>query len=309
MDSKNTKNIIIAILALTTIAGGVYSWQQRGQVKDRDAQIVRLTAAAKSSARRAQRPEGDAQQRSPAPDNPGAGAGRSSQPPNADAFRALMQSPKAMQLMASQQRGNIETRYAPLFKSLNLPPDQLAKFKDLLIDKQNAARDVITVARQEGITDRTEIQQLIQQAQADVDTSIASLIGTDKLAQYQNFDQTAPQRSVVSEVGQRLSYTDPLSPAQSEQLVSLLAQYAPARDDGNSSRPPSRISITGQVIDAAQTFLTPTQLDALRQMQAEQTDHEQLHQLMRDSGGGGGPSGGGGPPGSGKSKGRRPPGR
>ena len=54
------------------------------------------------------------------------------------------------------------------------------------------------------------------------------------------------------------------------------------------------VPITNQVIQAAQTFLTPGQVDALRQMQAEQADQQQLQQLMRDGSGGGGGGGGGG---------------
>ena len=305
MDSKN---IIIAILALTTAAGGVYAWKENHRASDLQAQVTKLKANASSSKQRTSR---DAQQssggskkssdRSQAPDD-------QRQQMSGGAIRNLMQSPKAAPLLASQQRAMIENRYASLFKSLDLPPDQLAKFKNLLIEKQTAARDVITVAREQGLTDRNEINQLIQQAQADVDNSIASLIGTDKLAQYQNYDQTAPQRAVVSQVEQRLSYTsEPLSPAQSTQLVALLAQNTPARGDNGESRAfgvsiggmgPMTfgqgvgVPITNQVINAAQAFLSPGQLDALRQMQSEQADQQQLQQMLRAGSGGGGGGGG-----------------
>ena len=322
MDSKN---IIIGILALTTVSFGVYGWTQQSKVSDRDEQIAKMTA--RMNAKRPQQ----SQQRSGSQGSQRGGddASRQRGPGSGPDVRTVLQSPQARQLMASQQRGSIESRYAPLFKALNLPADQLAKFKDLLIEKQNAARDVMTVVRQEGVTDRAEIQQLIQQAQADVDNSIGALIGADKLAQYLNYEQTGPQRAVVSQVEQRLSYVEPLSTAQSQQLVALLAQYSPARDGGGDRAfvfnvpgggGPMQfggggIPITGQVIEAAQAFLTPAQVDVLRQMQAEQADQQQLQQLFLEGGGGGGgggkfggkggTGGKGSPGGGGKTKSRR----
>jgi len=317
----NSKNIIIGVLLLTTISGGIYGWMQHRQVTALTAQAAKSATAAKSSSKRSPRSSGgDAQQRpaapQPAADQSQAPADqRPPSPPSSGAIRTLMQSPKATQLMASQQRAIIENRYAALFKTLDLPPDQLAKFKDLLVEKQNAARDVFNVAREQGLdfrNDRAEIQQLIQQAQADVDTNIVSVIGSDKLAQYQNYDQTAPQRAVAGQVEQRMSYTsEPLTSAQSDQLVALLAQNTPPPDNsGNrafvfnlggmgpvSFGGSGGVPITNDVINAAQTFLSPGQVDALRQMQAEQADQQQLQQMFRDNGGGGG-SGGGGSSGS-----------
>jgi len=310
----NSKNIIIGILLLTTVGFGIYGLGiQQSRVNDRDATIAKLTKAA-SSRGSSKRSGGDSQQRSA--DSKKSSSGKSqapddqrSQMPGGSAIRNLMQSPKAAPLLASQQRAMIENRYAPLFKALNLTPEQLSKFKDLLVEKQNAARDVMTVAREQGMdmrnaNDRAEIQQLIQQSQADVDNSIAAAIGSDKLAQYQNYDQTAPQRAVVSQVEQRLSYTsEPLSAAQSNQLVALLAQNTPPPDNSGGNRVfafsmggmgPMTITqgvpITNQVLESAQTFLSPGQVDALRQMQAEQADQQQLQKMLMNGGGGGGGS-------------------
>src|ERR1700760_1944148 len=40
-------------------------------------------------------------------------------------WSALMNSPEAQKLMALQQKANLDSRYAALFKSLNLTPEQL----------------------------------------------------------------------------------------------------------------------------------------------------------------------------------------
>jgi len=328
----NSKNIIIGVLFLTTVAGGIYGWTQHRQVTALGAQVTTLTKAA---ARRPSR-SADAQQRPAPPDaaapdaapQQAADTAASSRPswPGSSAIRSLMQSPKAAPLLAAQQRAMLDSRYAPLFKDLNLPPDQLAKFKDLLVDKQNAARDVMNVAREQGLdprnsNDRSEIQQLVQQAQADVDNNISTVIGADKLAQLQNYDQTAPQRAVVGQLAQSLSYTsEPLSPEQNAQLVALLAQNAPPSDNNGGNRtfvvsmgggggPPGGfggfggmtltqgVPITNDIVNAAQSFLTPAQVDALRQMQDQQAGQQQLQQMFMGAAGigaGGSGSGGGG---------------
>ena len=319
----NSKNIIIGALILTTIAGGALGWTQYRRANNLQTQVAKLTAP-KTSAKRTPRPAGESggsQQNSADSKSSSSKSKPTDDPsdaprmqmPSSTAIRNLLQSPKAAPLIAAQQRAMIESRYASLFKTLNLPPDQLAKFKDLLVDKQNAARDVMNVAREQGLdfrnsNDRSEIQQLIQQTQADVDTNIASLIGTDKLAQYQNYDQTAPQRAIASQVEQRMSYTsEPLTSAQSDQLVALLAQNTPAPDSaGGGNRTfvfnvggmgpmavgGQGVPITNDVIDAAQSFLSPSQVDALRQMQTEQASQQQLQKMLMNGGGGGGSSSG-----------------
>lgn len=322
----NSKNIVIGILALTTIGAGVFGWTQMQRANELDANVAKLTKAA---AERNQRRSGGEQRaqtvavqnddqsaRSEERGEQGRGGPGNWQQRGGN-IRSLMESPEAAKLMASQQRGMLDTRYASLFKSLNLPPEQLAKMKDLLVEKQNAARDVMAVAREQGLdfrNNRAEIQQLIKQSSDDVDASITALIGQDKFAQYQNFDQTQSQRAVVGQIEQRLSYTaEPMTAAQSEQLVSLLAANtsAPAADGGGNrvfvtafagagggggfgGMMPSiaitgGVEITNAVIKQAQSFLSTSQVDALRQMQAEQNDQKKLQQLMI----GGGNTGGG----------------
>ena len=296
----NSKNIIIGILFLTTVGFGILWLNARQGASDLAAENTKLTKSLQSAQRASQR-RPSSQTNSSTAQNP---------PAQRQQWQAAMQTPQAQQLRATQQRAMLDNRYAPLFKSLNLTPDQLAKFKDLLIEKQNAARDVFTVAREQGLTDRNEIAQLVQQAQADVDTSIAAVIGQDKLAQYQNYDHTAPQRAIVSQIAQSLSYTsEPLTPEQSEQLVALLAQNAPPDAGGGNfmvaiggpgggrggmiqgQMVQGLSSVTDKVINQAQSFLSPAQVDALRQVQTAQ---QQIQQIRNTTGGGTAPTGGGG---------------
>jgi len=284
----NSKSTLIGILILTTMAGGIYGWQQRQRASDLEAQNLKLTQAA---ARRATR---DAQQQhsrsdAPAPADTDAAsaqkadaATKKTASSSHDKWQVMSQSPQGRQIMAMRQRAKLDEDYAPLFKTLNLAPDQLEKFKDLLVDRQNAERDVRAVAQEQGLNrhnsaDRSEIDQLIDQAQADVDNNIIAAIGQDKFAQYQYYDQTGDQRDVVDQIEQSLSYTStPLTPEQNAQLVALLARNA-SQDNTHDHSP----SITNQVINDAQSFLSPEQIDALRQRQALQTGRQQMKQMLQ----------------------------
>ncbi|MEO6994373.1 MAG: hypothetical protein ABI273_12135, partial [Lacunisphaera sp.] len=189
-----------------------------------------------------------------------------------------------------------------LFKQLQLSPADLEKFKSLLVEKQSAVMDVMAAARTEGLSgrdDRDQIKQLVQDAQNEVDDTIKSTLGDAAYAQYQTYEATQPQRAVVSQLEQRLSYSpEPLTDAQSQQLVQILAESSQAK--GNSGQN-GRIggfamiaggmggpnpmfggsSITPEAITQAQSVLSSQQMTALQGLQQEQQASAQLRQQMR----------------------------
>lgn len=211
-------------------------------------------------------------------------------------FMAMMDNPEVQRLLAAQQRGALDARYAALFKSLNLTPAQLEQFKNLLVEKRTAVADVMAAARSQGLTgreNRDELRTLVQNAQNEVDNNIRSVLGDAAFAQYQNFEQTQPQRSVVSQLQQRLSYSGaPLSDAQSEQLVQVLATTTEQKNPSAGTLRPGagRIAfggnggaqITDQAVAQASTVLNASQVQALQQLQQEQQAQAQLAKLMRE---------------------------
>lgn len=211
-------------------------------------------------------------------------------------FMAAMDNPEVQRLLATQQRGALDARYAALFKSLNLSPAQLEQFKNLLVEKRTAVADVMAAARSQGLTgreNRDELRALVQNAQNEVDANIRSTLGDAAYAQYQNFEQTQAQRNVVSQLQQRLSYSGtPLNDAQGEQLVQVLAATTEQRNPsaGGVRTAAGRIGfggsggaqITDQAVAQASTVLDATQVQALQQLQQEQQAQAQLARIMRD---------------------------
>ena len=197
---------------------------------------------------------------------------------------SAMNDPEYQKLMAQQQRAQISSRYADLFRKLGLPPDKLDQFKNLLLEKQTLRNDVLLAATQQGInplTNPEEFKQLENTLQVEVDNKIKATLGGDSYAQFQTYQDTQGQRSVVKQLQDSLSYTPtPMSSAQSDQMMQILGQTGPKKtDDGRNKG--NNNTVTSETIAAAQTVLSPDQLKALKEIQEQQQAGAALNQIMR----------------------------
>ena len=221
-------------------------------------------------------------------------------------FAAALNNPEVQKLLAVQQKAGLDGHYAALFKKLNLSPADLEKFKDLLVERQSAVMDVLAATRAEGLNgpqNRDQIRQLVQDAQGEVDNTIRSTLGDAAYSQYQIYEANVPQRNVVSQLEQRLSYsTTPLTDTQSSQMVQILAESAPTNSNsqaGGAGLPRFFVGagagpaaafvggaapITNDAITKAQGILSADQLAALQSLQKEQDAAAALREQMRAAG-------------------------
>lgn len=311
---QSPKNYVILALALTTIAGGVLAWKQHQELTVLRAQLLgrderadwqkrlwdaekRRTDLEKQLA--AQKPPAAPPEEGPfaeAPASPAAGATRRDR--RAD-FMAMMDQPEMQRLMSIQQKAGLDSRYASLFKSLNLTPEQLEKFKNLLVEKRTAMMDVLAAAREQGInprTNRAAFEKLVSDSQTEIDDTIRSTLGDSAFSQYQAYEKTLPERTVVGQLEQRLSYSStPLSDSQAEQLVSILSTTTSSRAANSSFPMPMPIGgmggpvsiggtphITDATINQSLGVLAGPQVDALKALQQEQQAQAELSAAMRE---------------------------
>lgn len=304
---KNPQNLVVLALAVTTVAAGTFGWQQyqraeqlsqvaevnrheraqlRGQLERAETRLMPLVAEVEAMEAKPEptpRENGaitDAAAASDRPDRP-------EQRPN-----SLMENPQFVAAMQAQQRARLDNRYADLFRKLNLNPAQVDEFKALLAERQSSRMDVLAAARDEGLSgreNREELRKLIQQAEGEIDADIRQLLGETAFREYQQYEQTAPQRAVVNQLETRLSYSGaPLTPAQSEALINVLAAASNGGDgapspaaDGPGVFGGRSQGITDEVLTRAQGVLGPSQIEALREIQAEQEAQRQMAELMR----------------------------
>ena len=164
---------------------------------------------------------------------PRANPGKAASPANPfDAVVRMLSDPRLQKMTALATKIRLDGQFGDLFKSLNLSPDQLNQFKNLLVEKQMVAFDSITVARDQGIDPRSDPKsffQAVAAGQKTVDDQITTLLGADGDAQFQQYEKSIPARNTSSLLKQSLSYTStPLTDDQSNSLVQILTQYAPS---------------------------------------------------------------------------------
>jgi hypothetical protein len=336
---KSPKNLIIGLLALAVAALGALAWQQyrdliivRAQLADNDSAALKkqLADAHKTiksledriAALRGRRAGAGDLADSANGDNAGGGNARQWPGGRFGAFANLAGNPEFQKLLAVEMKGRINQTYGPLFKALNLSPEQLAQFQTLLADKQQALMDVMQAAREQGINPRTDpdgFKTLVNQAISQTDQTIQQTLGDAAFQQYQQYQQTLPERNVVNSLQQSLSYTQtPLTDDQAGQLVSLLAQYQPQRA-GNGTAGTSNggdggpgvfalmngggtARVTNDALSQASGILSSQQVAALQQIQLQQQAQQQMQQMMRAANQGSGGTGGAAPaaPGGGR---------
>ena len=265
---KSPQAYLLLLLAGTTVGGAILAWKQYGE-------LVELRASAMNRDERADLQKriwdleklnrelqdklaatrgtgaGDAAAVANSADEPaprervgrggergGPGGRGESFQQQAAAMRELMSKPEVQALLSQQQRAAVEARYAALFRNLNLPPEQAAKLTALLAERGTTVQDVMSAAREQGIDPRENpaaFRKLVADAQNQINDSIKATIGEQGFAQLTNYEQTMPQRALVNDLQQRLSYTStPLTATQAEQLVQILAANAPQRPAASS---------------------------------------------------------------------------
>ena len=296
---KSLKNTLLFAVSVVAIGALALAWKEYQELAD-----LRATAVDPAERASLQKRVWDTEkhvqelQRQIASGHPAAGSAGSAEPGAGSARPGgglvsnvldRMNDPEVQKLMAEQIRAQIERRYAKLFAQLNLPPDKLEQFKNLLVDRQQSAMDVLTSANEQGLTDPRDFQKLVESSQADIDGQIKAAIGDDDYTQYQGFQQTQAVRGVVNQLQDNLrSSAAPLTAAQSDQLTQVMTQgRTPAAGSGNlnGNNPPALI--TDDAITQAQGFLSTPQVQALQQLQQQQQSQRRLQQLMLQGSGAG----------------------
>lgn len=307
----NTSRLIIAVLSVATAGLAWYSFGQhhraqsaaissQEKIASLEAKIAALEKAATTAHPTPLSPQfptgtnlkGPMPVPSGAPSAglPGSMSGGPSAGPS-----AMNSGPEIAKLIALQQRAVLDSRYASLFRILKLNPADLDALKTLLVDKQSAAYDVRSAMQAQGINPRDGREmagELLAQAQNEADESIRKLLGDAAFSKFKLYEQTLPERALVTQLEQRLSYSShPMNSDQAERLIGVLAetggkptiQISGATFARNG--PVAAPTITADMLTRSQGILDSEQMAALRQLQAEQETRNQFSQKLRNSGG------------------------
>jgi hypothetical protein len=207
----------------------------------------------------------------------------------------MMKNPEMRKAMEQQQRVALDMMYDPLIKQLQLTPDQAKKFKDLLIDQQMNNMSQAGALLEPG-ADRAEAAQKLGAQQKDRDAQMKELLGDDKFAQLQQYNQTVGERAMLEQFGKGLD----ISADQKEQLLALMGEEKknvqintglttnPNKDFQAVLGAPEMAEklmaqqeqVNERVLERATQFLTPEQVQKLEPVLKSQLDMQRAGMKM-----------------------------
>ena len=312
------KNLLLTLFALATVVLSFFAWRENEVISALTQTIKQITserdglsqrekdtemslAAAVKSRDDLEAAAKELRSR-PAP-NQTAAATRATTPASA---LAALDNPAMQRVLAASLKGTLDQRYAGLFRLLRLSPADLDKLKNLLAEKSMSGLDAMRVLQGQGASPNPrEIEGVMNKVQGDMDNSIHALLGDQGFQQYQDYGQNIASYTLLDQIDRRLSYTNaPLQSSQSDALLHILEQTTqpPLTERGPASgamagfvqgfagASPMLAALTQRpmtdaTITAAQAVLDDSQLEALRQIRAEQQTQTNLLQSMRTNAG------------------------
>jgi RNA polymerase sigma factor (sigma-70 family) len=201
-------------------------------------------------------------------------------------LQMMNEDPQFRASMIAMARSRLGLVYGPLFKNLNLSADRLKRFEDLLMEKELLANDIYETLSHEpihGVAYRALFDQLDVELSRDVDDKIQAFLTESEYAQFVGYSGDLFQWQTVNQVAQVLQSTDaPLTDEQANLLVMLLRGGSPKATNiyhldvpygaGLITHPPPKSKITAPMFEKAREILSPSQMDALRQVQRQVQD-------------------------------------
>lgn len=164
----------------------------------------------------------------------------------------------------------LDTNLAALYRQLNLTPAQREQFKNLMLDTEEANKQLFSKAVAEARSrnpnfDRADQYEVFDalnaQTEAEQQAAVRQELGETAAQALQNYQATAPVRFVAKQLAANLSNSEaPLLPVQADQLIEIMAR--------NARVPAGKVDLVALNVDAtvaqASGLLSPVQLAELR---------------------------------------------
>ncbi|MBU4198683.1 MAG: hypothetical protein KKE37_13705 [Verrucomicrobia bacterium] len=159
---------------------------------------------------------------------------RSSQPTSAgerpeksdhDVMRAgiakMLQKPEMRDKIRLSQKSALELSHAALFEYLQLSPEELEIFKELLSDKQMAVVDGLSDVLDDSISpdERKEKAKRTENATKELEEKMRSFLGDTKYEAYKQYEEFLPEMQRVDRFKQSLGLYDQLGEEQEQKLI------------------------------------------------------------------------------------------
>lgn len=155
--------------------------------------------------------------------------------------------------------GEQRLKFAAILHQLRLTPEQLQRFDAIESEYQQAALDLVSTAKAQGITNPKDLAPLRRDLAAKHDGELEALFG-DNYGDWQNAWRAQGARATVDDLLQQTFQTGgAVSPAQSEALVAVVKMHMQPHTstgyDWNAIATDAATVLTGPQLDAFRTAL------------------------------------------------------
>ena len=232
----------------------------------------------------------------------------------------MLEDPNMRKVIAEQQRMGFKMIYSDLFKEMQLSPEEQTKLSDLMVGFQMKNMENARGLLEEG-PDHAAALETQRQQTAEYEASIKAFLGDERYAQFEDYSKNIGNRMLVNQLKSELAGgKTPLQEEQAKQLVQTMREETEnlSRDGGLDATNPVNAGqkldqvlseeatekfferqnqLNQKVLERAQNFLTPEQLNSLASHQTNLINMQRMGMKMTQSMmGKNGPAGPGAPP-------------
>lgn len=304
----STAKITVGVAIVCAAVGLGSAVYQAGEVTRANEAVAamqreRAAAEAKAVALTAQVREGEASARTAAErmaalegqlaaaKKTGSGAATNAAPaaPRVSSPDLIWTNPAYARAYVEKYRAGLGLRFGPLYRALNLSPEQIAKFESTLTEGQQGVVDVWAEAGKQGLSTSgdsatsTGVARLTSGPLGNMEKGLKELLGEAGFENYKQFDKARGNRELITSLaGGLYSSETPLTAVQGEALAAVLAsntrtEKIPMADDGKKQMYRIlEVTDWAEVQKQAQGILSAPQLAALKAL----NDQKQLDQEM-----------------------------
>lgn len=181
----------------------------------------------------------------------------------------LRTEPDAQVLWLKLQRDRLTSTYDPLFRRLELNTEQISRFENNVIRKEEQQMDLNAISTEQKKSTGTvspETAEMLERVNRDYLAAQRALLGEQAFQEWQDYEQTTSVRNWVNGwAGGAIAYLgNPLTQDQGEQLVQIIAN---ANDGYRKGAGFSGAVDWPAVETAAKQILTPQQFRFFTEME------------------------------------------
>jgi hypothetical protein len=175
----------------------------------------------------------------------------------------MMKDPEMKKMIRQQQGLMMGQLYEPFIKRLNLSPTEAGQFKEILLGGMESGMEMATSMFGGSTTNRAEMLKTVAEQQKEQEAKMKALLGDERYAQYQDYQQTVGERAQLNQFRQQFSGADAISEAQTEALLNMM------REEKKSVAASAGTTFPGQNPSDMQALLKDGQTEKLIEAQEQ----------------------------------------